>query len=58
MDEVLIKRQVVMRPGRVRKCERICGCGQHGSKAELLAARTRGNIQPMQIASERVDFSF
>ena len=41
MDEELIKRQAVMKPGRGRKCERICGCGQHGSKAELLAELTR-----------------
>lgn len=41
MDDELIKSQIAMKPSPQRKCERICGCGSHGGKAELLAELTR-----------------
>ncbi len=41
MDDELIKNQVVMPPSTERKCERICGCGSDGGKAELIAELTR-----------------
>ena len=41
MDDELIAGQIVMQPATQRTCERICGCGSHGGKAELIAELTR-----------------